>query len=101
MMKNMGLGLDSDALAILWATPFACLLIYGTTKSGLSGKRLLHWITRSPNSLLGVKLELMASYARIFESVSNSTTCIPFEIATLIASSKPRDSASKIVADEW
>jgi len=34
-------------------------------------------------------------------SVSNMTPCISFKIATLIESSKPKDSASRIVANKW
>lgn len=37
---------------------------------------------------------------RILELVLNDTTCIPFEMATLIASNKAKLSASRAMADE-
>jgi len=92
-------GWDSDVLAILWATLFACFLTYDTTKLGLLSSKLLHWVTRSPNSLMGVVVMERASN-KILESVSNTTSHIPCEIATLIASRRPNDPTSKIVADE-
>ena len=99
-LEIWGLELDKEALEILWATLFACLRICDTTKSVLLIKRLLHWDMRSPNSFWGMLVVARASDIAL-QSVSNQTLCIPFDMATLIASNKSMVSASRIVVEEW
>jgi len=81
-MKDMGLGWDKAALAILWDTLFICLLINDTTYLGLLDKRLLHSDTKSPNLLHGT-LGAWRVATKVLLSISNITLRKSLDIAIL------------------